>query len=470
MINMRVILRRGVSPLSLACWPVSSVSKSSLSTSASMRDRQRQPTGKAGMPSPYLRTPFFHERAPPPGVDLSLQERLDELYPKNPLRGDRVNIGFAAESSSKSSRGRVSDWRRGARANKELEKAAREGSLDIDLGQVRDSWVQAGAVYEDIMAAADLYGVFEDLFGHAYFRPCLMLDIRYAFKDVLVPVHRGNMVKPREAATAPKVTWKSDNNGLWCLMMTGLDSHLQSETSQYLHWMVANIRGHDLASGDTICDYIQPFPAHGTGYHRYSFVLFKQEALMELQKVDESDREVDLQARSINSAEFYEEHQDNITPAGLGFFQSDYDSSIRDFFHNRLQMKEPKFEYEFPDWYVTPWLFPFAQSAPSHGFDEFLDRRRNPKDLEREVLEEKLRHTDPFTGDTEAYIKYPGVHMQELEEQFPAPPGEKRLNPKQSYKIAQWRRNAVQKQRLKQRYFRSTDHLDLRRDPTMTSR
>ena len=138
----------------------------------------------------------------------------------------------------RSSRGRVSDWRRGARANKELEKAAREGSLDIDLGQVRDSWVKAGAVYEDIMAAADLYGVFEDLFGHAYFRPCLMLDIRYAFKDVLVPVHRGNMVKPREAATAPKVTWKSDNNGLWCLMMTGLDSHLQSETSQYLHWMV----------------------------------------------------------------------------------------------------------------------------------------------------------------------------------------------------------------------------------------
>ena len=101
MMNLRVILRQGVSPLSLACWSVSSVSKSSLSTSASMRDRQRQPTGKAGMPSPYLRTPFFHERAPPPGVDLSLQERLDELYPKNPLRGDRVNVGFATESSSK---------------------------------------------------------------------------------------------------------------------------------------------------------------------------------------------------------------------------------------------------------------------------------------------------------------------------------------------------------------------------------
>ena len=363
----------------------------------------------------------------------------------------------------------MSDWRRGARANKELERAAREGSLDIDLGQVRDSWVQSGAVYEDIMAAADLYGVYEDLFGHAYFQPCLMLDIKYEWRDVLVPVHRGNMVKPREAAAAPRVCWQSEDTALWCLMMTGLDSHLQSETSQYLHWMVANIRGSDLASGDTICDYIQPFPAHGTGYHRYSFVLFKQEARMELDRVEESNGEIDLQARSINTTEFYEKHQDNITPAGLGFFQSDYDSSIRDFFHNKLQMKEPKFEYEFPDWYVKPWLFPFGQSSQAAGFDEFLDRRRDPKDLEREVLEEKLRHTDPFLGDTEEYMKYPGVHMEELEEQFPAPPGEKRLNPKQSYKIAQWRRNAVQKQRLKQRYFRSTDHSELRRDPSTTS-
>ena len=101
MMNLRVLLRQGVSPLSLSSWPVSAVTRSPLSTSASMMDRQRQPTGRAGMPSPYLRTPFFHERAPPPGVDLSLQERLDELYPKNPLKGDRVNIGFAAESNSR---------------------------------------------------------------------------------------------------------------------------------------------------------------------------------------------------------------------------------------------------------------------------------------------------------------------------------------------------------------------------------
>ena len=142
-----------------------------------------------------MRDPFFHERGPPPGVDKSLQERLDELYPSDPMKGDRVDIGFAPEAVekwvsalrisnfflnliSRAGKGRLSEWRRGARSNKDLEKAAREGTLAVDLGEVRGSWVQSGAVYEDIVTAAELYGVFEDMFGHAFFRPCVMLDIK----------------------------------------------------------------------------------------------------------------------------------------------------------------------------------------------------------------------------------------------------------------------------------------------------
>lgn len=56
------------------------------------------------MPSPWLRTPFFHERGPAPGIDLSLQERLDVLYDKEPHIGERVNIGFAAPDKSDNSR------------------------------------------------------------------------------------------------------------------------------------------------------------------------------------------------------------------------------------------------------------------------------------------------------------------------------------------------------------------------------
>ena len=111
---------------------------------------------------------------------------------------------------------------------------------------------------------------------------------------------------------------------------------------QYLHWMVTNIRGGDLSSGDLVCDYLQPFPALGTGYHRYTFVLYRQEAPLHLPRLAEEPGSVNLEARTFHSAEFYKEHQEVITPAGLGFFQSDYDSTIRDFLHHKLDMREPR--------------------------------------------------------------------------------------------------------------------------------
>ena len=136
-------------------------------------------------------------------------------------------------------------WRRTARSNPELEKAAREGTLDIDLSQVTQHWVESGAVFDDIRSAADLYGVYEDLLGHAYFRPCVLLDIKYRTDTALVPVYRGNMIKPSEAAAAPEVSFDSDGDSLWSIMLVGLDSHFKSETDQYIHWMVTNIKGKD---------------------------------------------------------------------------------------------------------------------------------------------------------------------------------------------------------------------------------
>ena len=37
--------------------------------------------------------------------------------------------------------------------------------------------------------------------------------------------------------------------------------------------MVGNIRGDDVATGTTLCDYLQPFPPFGAGYFRFGFSL-----------------------------------------------------------------------------------------------------------------------------------------------------------------------------------------------------
>jgi len=45
-----------------------------------------------------------------------------------------------------------------------------------------------------------------------------------------------------------------------------------------MYWSVdrGNIPGSDVSRGDTLVDYIQPFPVRGTGAHRFIFVLFEQ--------------------------------------------------------------------------------------------------------------------------------------------------------------------------------------------------
>ena len=66
-------------------------------------------------------------------MDLSLQERLDNLFPTD---GPKVDIGFMREKGSrkeKEGRSRVAEWRRRVRADKELEKKARDGTLQVSL-------------------------------------------------------------------------------------------------------------------------------------------------------------------------------------------------------------------------------------------------------------------------------------------------------------------------------------------------
>lgn len=428
--------------------------------------RTRQQTGMAGHVSPYVRIPFFHDRGPGVGIDKTLQERLDEL--DTTRSEEKVNIGFKSDVERSSDVEAVSQWRRESRKNRALEKAAREGTLQVDLELVRQEWKNSGAVYWDIYKAAELYGIYEDLFRHGYFIPCVDLNVAYGLEDdLLAPVYRGNVVKPREAVQAPEVSWASSDTELWCLVLTGLDGHMTQDGQEYLHWMVGNIRGCDLTSGEQVASYLQPFPAFGTGFHRFAFILYKQDRPLDFSYLPTNqETDIDLEARTFNTFNFYSRHQDDLTPAGLAFFQSDYDTSLRDFFHNTLQMKEPRYEYEFPLPYIKSWTQPFTPEV-EQGFNDFLDKHRDPKDLEKEVLIKKLKHTNPYHGDTEVF-KYPLAHEEELKESLPTPIGQKALNTRQSFKIPAWRRLAIMKERSKKGYFESTDHAELRRDPPLS--
>lgn len=96
-----------------------------------------------------------------------------------------------------------------------------------------------------------------------------------------------------------------------------------------------NIEGNDMKSGQEIVPYIRAFPPKGTGYHRHIFVLYKQEKKLDFSEFKIS-ADSDLEKRTFQTLDFYRKFQDDLTPAGLSFFQSDYDESVRDFFHETL--------------------------------------------------------------------------------------------------------------------------------------
>lgn len=105
----------------------------------------------------------------------------------------------------------------------------------------------------------------------------------------------------------------------------------------------------------------------------------------------------DLAGRTFKTFDFYKTYQDDITPAGLAFFQSSWEPSLKDFYHNVLgifhsnsfwrepsiidfvvsEMKEPTYEYDFPKPYIRDQMyFPLRQP-----FNLYLDKYRDQKEV-----------------------------------------------------------------------------------------
>ena len=81
---------------------------------------------------------------------------------------------------------------------------------------------------------------------------------------------------------------------------------------------------------------------------------FFQNSQLDLSKYrQEASEAVNLDARTFHSRQFLDGN--DVTPCGLGFFQSDYEESLHKVYHDVLNMKEPKYEYNFSESYVEPW-------------------------------------------------------------------------------------------------------------------
>ncbi|KAL6445202.1 hypothetical protein ACFW04_002227 [Cataglyphis niger] len=347
-------------------------------------------------------------RGKPPTIAHTLQQRLEKirLSRKDPTLDFKVNIGFPVSRVTR--RTITNAWSSeiiALRRNPELERASRTRQLLIDLQKVRQDWLQMDGPFH-IHRIAEHYDVYKHLYGDAYFMPIVPLDISYELKDdKLARAYNGNVIKPSEASNAPNVEYNAEDGSLWTLIMTTPDGNLTSADNEYCHWFIGNIPGNRVKEGEELIDYMRPIVSYGIGYCRYIFVLYKQDCHIDFSEYKRTKPCLNLEERNWKTLEFYRKYQDQMTPAGLVFFQSDWDSSLKEFYYNTLKTKLPVFQYDFPKPYIKKQVW-FPLKEP---FNLYLDKYRDPKEIKKEFLLRKLKKVHPFDG-PEPPLKFPLAH------------------------------------------------------------
>ncbi len=92
------------------------------------------------------------------------------------------------------------------------------------------------------------------------------LDIRLAGRHLSL----GDILTPEEFSTHLEVYWTFRADQLYSLVFYDLDA----PQGVFTHWLVINIPGENIDSGQTLIDYYAPHPP--SGIHRYFIEIYQQ--------------------------------------------------------------------------------------------------------------------------------------------------------------------------------------------------
>ncbi|ULU09510.1 hypothetical protein L3Y34_014132 [Caenorhabditis briggsae] len=289
---------------------------------------------------------------------------LSELMKKPEI--DQIDIGFKKREE-------VVKAEKSAEDRVELERKSRHMQLKIDISSLASENLQ---VYRH-------FRVFDDLFGeNVFFENVQKLDV--AFQDHHL-VHSGNILTAETTVIAPEVSIESvgKGKGFNTILMVNLDGNAMEKRGELIHWLISNIPdGEGIQKGEEVMKYLQPLPFYGTGYHRVAFVLFRHQEKVDFKIGGGSS----LEERVHSISDLYKSHESQLTPSAIRFFQTSYDKSVKTTLHS-LGLKSPLYEYEY-----RQALKPAQREFPEkpQPFDLYLDMYRDPKEVEKEILEKRL--------------------------------------------------------------------------------
>lgn len=138
-------------------------------------------------------------------------------------------------------------------------------------------------------------------------------------------VEFGAELTPTEVKNEPTLDWSADPNKYYCLIMYDPDAPCRDNPiyADVKHWIVVNILGSDVRSGDVIIQYKGSGAPKGTGLHRYIFVIFEQ---CEKMILDEEDKRTETRL-NWSFANFRKKHKFETVFAG-NYFQAQWDPYV----------------------------------------------------------------------------------------------------------------------------------------------
>lgn len=221
----------------------------------------------------------------------------------------------------------------------------------------------------------------------------------------------------------------------YTVMLVNLD-HIH-ENAANLHWMASNIRPtatNTALKYDEVCEYLPVHGINGFGYSRYVFIVFQHDS-----EIDINQSRIEgfsLESRKFDATSFMKKHKSlNMVPIGLSWFQTTWDLSSNKIFHDYLKLKAPVYEHvqtkSEPKSLVNE---PYPGKVP---FNIFLDYGRKKKDINEQVLLERLKSVDP-TNYKDQYVP-PRVPPTVFEEEERIPSWMANVLMKKKNKIGYWR-------------------------------
>ncbi|XP_018568621.2 protein D3-like [Anoplophora glabripennis] len=93
-----------------------------------------------------------------------------------------------------------------------------------------------------------------------------------------VEVEFGGELTPTQVKDEPEVKWDANPEKYYVLSMVDPDAptRMDPKFREVNHWLIGNIKGSDVSTGNVIADYRGSGPPKGTGLHRYIFLVHEQ--------------------------------------------------------------------------------------------------------------------------------------------------------------------------------------------------